>query len=77
MTKIQQFKNASEYWVNETLKYSKFPDGLVGYKTAFGNSLFNEYNLLEGIAGIGLSLLASLDRARLSSWDSLFLLSVD
>lgn len=58
-TQMDQFNIASEYWVNETLKYSKHPDGLAGYKTATGNSSVTEYSLLEGIAGIGLSILSS------------------
>jgi len=67
---------AREYWIAETLKYSKFHDGLSGYKTVMGNAYINEYSLLEGIAGIGLSLLSSIDSTQYSSWDSLFLLNL-
>ena len=75
-TKSNNFLTAREYWIAETLKYSKFHDGLSGYKTVMGNAYINEYSLLEGIAGIGLSLLSSIDSTQYSSWDSLFLLNL-
>lgn len=76
-TGINQFKVAFEYWVKETINYSKFEDGLAGYKTSFGNLFKNEYSLLEGVAGVGLSLLASINSEQYSSWDSLFLLDLN
>lgn len=56
-TRIPDFKDASDYWFNETLNMSKFEDGLAGFKFfSVGYGFIPNYSLLEGIAGIGLAL---------------------
>lgn len=76
-TKKIEFKEATNYWINETLKMSKFSDGLAGYKTyrtpEFGGWQ-NRYGLLDGIAGIGLVLKSYVDDDE-PTWDSCLLLS--
>jgi lantibiotic modifying enzyme len=76
-TKQYRFQEAANYWCLETLKMSKFEDGFAGYKTWHTE----EYggwqpcnNLLEGIAGIGLSLL-SFVMPEDPAWDECLLLS--
>lgn len=70
---IPEFYKAYEYWTQRTLTYNSHKEGLAGYKTFYaGNSTwYNNTNLLEGIAGIGLSLITP----EYSDWDELFLLS--
>lgn len=70
------FKNAADYWFNETLKMARFEDGILGYKVYCGRkkSYKNEYDLLNGIAGIGLVLLYYLKSGN-PDWDKCFLLS--
>jgi hypothetical protein len=74
-TRMLEFKNAADYWMNETLKMAKFEDGLTGYKTWHGKSgWINSYGLLEGIAGIGLALLTYYYEIE-PTWDECLLLS--
>ena len=76
-TQIEEFKTASDYWIDETLKMAKFDDGIAGYKTYYANKqekYFNNYNLLEGVSGIGLCLLSALYEDA-SAWDECLLLS--
>jgi lantibiotic modifying enzyme len=54
---------ARNYWVGQTLKMSKFTDGLAGYKKFTLDDDKNvkweeSFSILEGIAGIGLMLLS-------------------
>jgi len=74
-TGIKEFKEAQEYWKNQTLNFSQFKDGLVGYKT-FEKDKWNsnDYSLITGISGIGLVLLSCLDNNK-QDWDEIFLLS--
>lgn len=63
-TKNEIFKSTSDYWINKTIDFSMmFNDGFSGYKAL---SICQDeivwvdsYNLLDGIAGIGLMLMAS------------------
>jgi lantibiotic modifying enzyme len=74
---IKLFKDASDYWFEETLKMAKFNDGLVGYKFYVGSDEViwkNEFGLLQGIAGIGLTLISKVSDIE-PAWDELFLLS--
>ena len=58
------------------LEMAQFRDGLAGYKTWQGeqNGWENRYSLLEGIIGIGLSILSHLN-PNLMNWDECLLLS--
>ena len=74
-TRLPEFKNAADYWFNETLKMAKFEDGLAGYKAWHGEKGWvNEYGMLEGIAGIGLAMLSYTTETE-PSWDECLLLS--
>jgi len=76
-TKNEEFKKAALYWFEETLKMAKFDDGLVGYKvwrTPEHGGWQNEYGFLEGIAGIGLSLMSGVSDIK-PKWDECLLLS--
>lgn len=71
-----EFKNAADYWFNETLKMARFEDGVLGYKAYCGTKRVykNEYDLLNGVSGIGLVLLYYCE-SKNPDWDKCFLLS--
>lgn len=72
-TGLNEAWEAYYYWLNETLKMSKFEDGLAGYKTYISETeIKNDYSLLLGISGIGLVLLSELTNN--FSWQRFFLL---
>jgi len=75
-TRLPEFKDAADYWFEQTLKMAKFDDGLAGYKTWYGEKKgwVNTYSLLEGVAGIGLTLLTYYHEIE-PSWDECLLLS--
>ncbi len=62
-TRNKSFKLASNYWTEITLSLATFDNGLAGYK-AYTPNLSSKYtnnrSFLEGISGIGLSLLSQL-----------------
>ncbi len=76
-TNMKEFKDASDYWLNETLKMARFDDGLAGYKayrTEEYGGWINEYGFLEGVAGIGLAILSAISDIE-PKWDESLLLS--
>ena len=75
-TRLPEFKNATEYWFEQTLKMATFTDGLAGYKTWYGEKKgwVNIYGLVEGIAGIGLALMTYYYEVE-PTWDECLLLS--
>lgn len=75
ITKKKEFKTAALYWLDETLNMAKFEDGLAGYKTLKGDHGWeNSTGILEGIAGIGLVLMSSIDNIE-PKWDKCLLIS--
>jgi lantibiotic modifying enzyme len=75
-TRLPEFKNAADYWFEQTLKMAKFDDGLAGYKALqpITNQWINVPSLLEGVAGIGLALLTYYYEIE-PTWDECLLLS--
>jgi hypothetical protein len=72
---MAEFKDASNFWMNETLKNAKYEDGLAGYKTFSPpqhGGWKNKIAVLEGIAGNGLAMIAYLSNQY--DWDECFLL---
>ncbi|MFD2563785.1 lanthionine synthetase C family protein [Aquimarina rubra] len=61
-TKETIFKETADFWINEALKMDIHKDSYIGYKQWRGDleQWKNETNLLEGIAGIGLSMISYL-----------------
>ena len=76
-TNRTEFRDAANYWAVVTPKLATFADGLAGYK-AWRTEEYGGWqpfeNLLEGIAGIGLSL-SSFVMPEDPAWDECFLLS--
>lgn len=73
-TKRDEFNDATGYWINSSLSFARFEDGLAGYKTREKDGWKCDYSLLTGIAGIGLVLLSYLVKDE-QDWDEFFLLS--
>lgn len=72
------FLETRDYWVESSLKRAAFDDGPAGYNAWHGNeeSWVAEYSILEGVAGIGLLFLDTLDRnTRDDGWMNFFLLA--
>ena len=72
-TNRDEFIEATQYWLNQTLSFSCFEDGLAGYKTLYKDEWKCNYSLLLGISGIGLILMSYLDNDQ-QDWDEMFLL---
>jgi len=70
----EEFKNATTYWITQTLHFSRFEDGLAGYKSFMSGKWVCDFSLITGIAGIGLVLLSYLEDSQ-QDWDEMFLLS--
>lgn len=73
-TKIKEFLNAFNYWIEKTLEFSTFDTGIAGYKYYVSNTWKNDYSLLTGVSGIGLVLLSCLEKKE-SNWNEMLLIS--
>lgn len=76
VTRDERFKDAANFWISETINFSKHPTGLAGYKTYMAledNPWKNMTGLLEGVCGVGLVLIDSLGAT--SDWDKCLLLN--
>jgi lantibiotic modifying enzyme len=65
----------AEHWLQQTLQMKTWKDGPAGFKFLTDSKYENNYGILEGITGIGLSLIAALDPATTPAWDRCLLLS--
>lgn len=76
-TNNKAFKDAAIYWFEQSLCMATFKDGLAGYKSFrdidYGGWL-NEYGFLQGIIGIGLSMISAVSDIK-PTWDRALLLS--
>lgn len=74
-TQDPTFKEARDHWIQKTLEFGVYPDGIAGYKRYTGESdkYENDWGLLEGSAGIGLVLLSYLTGN--FSWDYCLMLN--
>ena len=68
--------DASRYWYKKTLELANHPDGYVDYKFWAGDrsEWENRLGLLDGLAGVALSLLYAGNRVD-ASWDEVLLIS--
>ena len=76
-TKDEQFSKATNFWAQKTIDIAHYPNGLAGYKTWRSQEmggLQNNYSFLEGIAGIGISLISYINDIE-PAWDECLLLS--
>ncbi|HAS41963.1 MAG TPA: hypothetical protein DCS93_15890 [Microscillaceae bacterium] len=72
------FKETAEFWLREALQMDVHPDGLAGYKKFYpkdtNEQWKNDFCLLEGITGIGLTLIDFLSETP-NNWDECLLIS--
>ena len=73
-TRLTVFKDAAVYWYEQTLTMAHFKDGLAGYKSKSEENWVISTGLLEGVAGIGLSLISAISEVE-PKWDHALLLS--
>lgn len=76
-TNIIEFKEASKYWYNITIDMASFNDGMAGYKANYSQRLggwVGEIDFLNGVSGIGLSLISAVSNIE-PKWDECLLLS--
>lgn len=71
-----QYREAVEYWTDQTVRMATFEDGIAGIKVfnPMENVFRNEYDLLEGVTGVGLSLMSTLYG---ESWADVLLINLD
>lgn len=72
-----EFLDSARYWFGQTLEMATFDDGYAGFKCWKGNKMggwHNTADLLDGISGIGLSLLSAISEVE-PAWDRVMLLS--
>ncbi|MCS3557564.1 MULTISPECIES: lanthionine synthetase C family protein [unclassified Sphingobacterium] len=72
-TKNEIFLDASKYWLEQTLRFSKFDNGLAGYLTNYNKEWHQDLSLLTGISGIGVVFLSYL-KGDEQYWDEMFLM---
>lgn len=71
------FKSATQYWYQYMINFSKFEDGICGYKAFNGHTREYDmlsYGLLEGVMGIDL-VLTTYENKFEQDWDKMFLIS--
>lgn len=73
-TSKYKFLEANRYWIRKTLEIGQHASKPAGFEL-FGGIPENVYCLLDGIAGIGLTLLGNVGNNNYSRWDEAFLLS--
>ena len=74
-TKVELFRESSEYWINDGIQKANFTDGYAGFKQWKNkNQWRSEINLLEGIAGIGLVIIEQLADFDMN-WDECLMIS--
>ncbi|WP_103866047.1 lanthionine synthetase C family protein [Aquimarina sp. I32.4] len=75
-TKEDVFKEASDFWMQQALDIGVHDDGYAGYKVWRGvetEKWISEVNLLEGVAGIGLTMLSYMTPLQ-TKWDESLLI---
>ena len=70
-----QLLGAAREWLEITLKMNAWPDGPAGYKFYHHPHYINSHNILEGIAGIGLSLISFVDTRINPAWGECLLIA--
>lgn len=69
---LPEYRDSAHYWVNKTIDFEKSPIGLQSW---FGSQGYTkEYGILEGISGIGLTLLSAIDE-NVNDWDNALLIN--
>ncbi|REC79003.1 hypothetical protein DRF57_01630 [Chryseobacterium rhizosphaerae] len=70
---IEAMKDAYIFWLEDGLNRSNFQDGFAGFKAYNGGDYKNETNILNGITGIGLTLITFMSKKK-TLWDRCLLI---
>jgi lantibiotic modifying enzyme len=75
-TQLEIFKKASDFWLNEGIKIGSFSDEFSGYKiwNSYDENWSEKTSLLNGISGIGLTMIALLSDFD-SNWDECLMIN--
>jgi len=73
-TKDPALLTGATYWLQETFKMNTHKDAPAGFRFYGKDAYENSYGILEGVAGIGLALMAALDEDTDPLWDRCILL---
>ncbi|MDR2585329.1 MAG: lanthionine synthetase C family protein [Prevotellaceae bacterium] len=75
-TRLEKFKETTDYWMNVTSQMDRYTDGMAGFKAwrteEYGGFVKSD-SLLEGISGIGLALLSQMECKGIT-WDECLML---
>jgi lantibiotic modifying enzyme len=71
----ERLQAGADKWLQQTFELGAWKDGPAGFKAHTLNGYINTFNLLEGVAGIGLALMAVVDEDAAPAWDRCLLLS--
>ncbi len=78
LTKDSLLRDTSLYWYTQLFKFNKHKDGLAGFKVfnplVKKNPWVNEVGIIEGVVGIGLSLVSAVSYIP-PKWDKVLLIS--
>lgn len=70
----EQLLSASQYWWKTTLEMNTWADGPAGFKFYHHPDFVSSHNMLEGITGIGLSLISFADTSIKPAWQESLLI---
>lgn len=75
-TKVIDFKKASEFWIKDGIRRATHKDGYAGYKQwdPYNDRWVPEISILEGISGIGLTIISFLSDFD-TNWDECLMIS--
>ncbi|MCF6406644.1 lanthionine synthetase C family protein [Chitinophaga filiformis] len=73
-TKDPALLTGATYWLQEALQMNTHKDSPGGFRFYAKDGYENSYGILEGVAGIGLALMAAIDEDTDPSWDRCMLL---
>lgn len=74
-TQHEKFRETSSFWLEETLKMRVHEEGLAGFKVkTIKGDWVNSINLLNGVSGLGLTLISAITDLS-PNWDNCLMLS--
>ncbi len=74
LTGVEAFRSAANFWIEDTMLRANFEDGHAGFKMWTKDGYLNEVNFLDGVAGIGMALLAHTMETT-GNWEDILLIA--
>lgn len=75
VTSDEALRAAADRWIDHGLSQAHWADGAAGFKYSMAHGYVPSFTLLQGVAGIGLALIAAIGPASESAWDRSLLMS--